>query len=594
MKKLLPLGLIMLTASTVSAQSDVPSQVFAGEYLYCVSDNGEWAVGQMEQQYSVYIRNLITGKVWQYEWDGSDLGEMYTLSLDKAVSNNGIVIGEISDTPVYWKEGRWHALPTSGFSASCQLGSISADGSMIVGGIGDVGFNYDDQQMTFPCVWYMQDNGNFGNPEFLPRPEKDMTGATPQYFSCISVSEDGNVIGATMTCNYGFPHVPYVYIKGSDGSWSYKALGLDLINPGNLQFPEYVGEYNGPDRPNYEAYMTQEQIAKMDAEFPAWSAAMEREGYTQEDIEILMLRFAADYMTEPEKSEYEAVLDEYYDAYFDWLEKYTDYETTLGMMLAEGVDFVFNNIRISPDGKYVYSTGSRLEMVRPDDPENAFDELHFPTRFDVETSDSFEFDNSLDILVSCVTADYSVLGQPFILDADMYREAYIFPQGAFKPMNFYEYYMSQNNEDAAKWIEKNMLKEVIGFGPNGNITIIDTLCMGMPTATPDMSLVTFTTSGVYWEPQAPFNWYSYILNPLAESGIETAVTEDGAKIISLADARLSVSGKVKEITVYDLSGAAVYFVKSPAGIVSTGLPSGVYVVKAVKDNDESMVLKVLF
>lgn len=596
MKKLLPIAFLAVAGTAAAAVSDISTKIFPGEALSSISSNGVWVVGAAETEFSVIIRNLESDMKWGYNYnENNPQSVQYALGHDRAVSDNGIVIGLRNDMPAYWENGGWKSLP-SGKAVMGVTGSITPDGSMIVGSLSETGMTYEEVQMSYPCIWYRNADGSYADPVFLPCPEKDMTGTTPQYLTAISVSDDGKTIGACMTCLYGFPHVPYVYTLGSDGNWTYKALGTDLINPEKIEFPEYPGEYNGPLAPNWEDYMTEEEIARFEAAFPAWAAGLEEQGYTPEDIQILEIRYVATFMKDEEKKEeYQKLVDEYYDAFFAWLEKYNAYEAALNKVLTEGRDFEMNNIRLSPDGKYLYSTSSYLEMVKPGDPENAFETHYAPVRFDVATGEAFLFSEEENILISSVTADYSVLGQPYSRDRYMPRSAFIFPQGDEFPMNIMDYFNTVGSYGAATWIDHNMFHEiVIDVTEGGNFIFEDAYSMGVPVPTPDMSLILFQTSSYYWYPEVPYMYYSYVLNPEQENvGVETVENAESAVRV-LNGGNLLVSGDVASITVYDLAGAALFRATAPAGTVATGLPAGIYVVSVVDAAGNASSIKAVF
>lgn len=56
---------------------------------------------------------------------------------------------------------------------------------------------------------------------------------------------------------------------------------------------------------------------------------------------------------------------------------------------------------------------------------------------------------------------------------------------------------------------------------------------------------------------------------------------------------IKVSANVEEVTVYDINGAILYKGAPQAGVIETGLESGVYVVKATGSNC-GKTLKALF
>lgn len=542
MKRLLPIFLALSASAAMAIDKPTSeSMTFTDETLSSISPNGEWVAGGMGDEFTVIIRNLTTGKKWTYsEFNGeTGMGTQYTVGLGKCVSNNGIVVGEVDDMPAYWEDGAWHDLSTkvgqTVYRGAMQVGSITPDGSIIVGAIGNSGgltqgFE-EDVMYTAPCLWQRNADGSgYGDPVMLPHPERDITNAIPQYFTALAISDDGKTIGALMTCNYGFPHVPYSYTQDADGEWQYTMMGEDLINPEHRVFPKYSGEYNGPNRPNWEEYMTQAEMEQYFAAGDAYVRYLESQGYNEYEIELLLWGYAANFMTEPRKGEFEALWDEYYTAYVEWWEAYSQYETILSQVITEGMGFIFNNMCISPDGKYIYATGTVYELVRPGNPENAFDQHCMPVAFEVGTDNYTVFSQKNDIRVASVTNDYSVLGKPNLGDGYLDTLAYIFPQGDTECVDLLSYFEEKGNIEVVDWIEENM----IHYAQIGETTFDDVYSMGIPMATPDMSVIVFQTTSFYWEPMEDYLWVSYVLYTgedvrSPESAVDTLETPNEGK-----------------------------------------------------------------
>lgn len=583
MKRLLPIAFILAATSAAGATSQVPSAQYPYEMISCISANGQWAVGNLENNFTAFIRNLVTGQVWNYdEYDGeTDKGTKYGIALDQAVSDGGVVVGFVDDLPAYWENGTWHLLPVLNFNGRVQIGSISRDGSMIVGALGrDTGEVLDDVQFTSPCLWRRGADGKFGNPEFLPQPKRDITNAIPQYFTLISVSDDCKTIGAQMTCNYGFPHICYAYTQGADGDWTYTLLGESLLNPKGVEFPEYVGEYKGPEAPNYELYLTEEEYAEFELEFPAWADEMEFEGYTDEDIELLRYRFVAQFIQdEKKKAEYEALLDAYYDAFFEWYEQYMEYEVALGALFVEGHDFVFNNLRISPDGTKIYSTAVKQERVDTGDPENPFQAHYAPAIFNVATGEGRVLSDKHNVLLSSVTADGSVLGAEYQLDHYLNRFAYIFPQGQNESVNMLEYFTQEGNLEALKWMDQNLFHDVMIMGDYG-LEPFETYSMGIPYTTPDMSLMAFKVSTLYWVDEEKYDWITYLLNTGMDTGVDGVEADSVLSVAPKPGAVVSVGGVAESLRIFDLTGRTVFSTRNASGNIATGLSSGIYLIEA--------------
>lgn len=596
MKHLLPLGLTLLSTAALAAPSNVPSQIFEGEYLTSVSDNGEWVVGTTDIGTGIVIRNLVTNKVWAYAPSGSVESLGYIAGSDRAVSDNGVVVGELNDQPMFWVNGQWNPLPVLSKTGSAFVGSITPDGSMIVGGVGVVGFGIEEVQMIYPCIWNRTEDGTYSDPVMLPYPEKDFMGTTPQYLYGISVSPDGKVIGASMTSSYGAHHVPYVYTLGDDGNWTYKDLGMSLINPEGRVFPKYPGDYSGPMRPNWEEYLTEQEKNRFFSEFPAWAAKQEQAGYTDEEIELLQLEYVGTFMSGTRKQEYTKLINEYFEAYYAWLKEYSDFEGMLATVLMEGRDFMMNNVRLSPDGKYLYATGTRIVDIDPNNPDNPFTEEKAPVKFDIATGEYELFSPEYNVLISSISNNYDILGRHYELDGDLPVMAYIYPDSSFTALDFPEYFLSIGDDNAFNWLEENTLKEVIvDVNQFGQYITDDRFSLGKPMCTPNMSLLFFTTSTWYWTEDTGAHYVTYMINTgLDLTEVESVETTPECTVKAMRGGNIEIKGDVKSVAVYDLSGAVVFSANAPQGVVSTGLSQGVYVIRAIGANGNVISEKALF
>lgn len=598
MKKTLPLSLAILATLTATAETlPVKSGLLSGEYAHSLSDNGQWLVSEIDQEMSLKATNLLNPEqyvVWIFS--GIDEDRSFNTGFTRDVSDNGIVVGEDWNIPAYFDmnadKPQWIALDgvsrNMGVVSAC-VGAITPDGTMIVGAIGDKGMmDFDEQQMTYPCLWRRQADGTFGKVEYLPNPGKDYFGEDPQYVNCTSVSADGSVIGVSMRSGSGFWHFPYVYILGEDGKYTPKMLGESLVNPNGIEVVPSPGDYYGPEAPNYELYMTREELAKlMGPVGQAWLESQIAAGVTEDWLPVYELQFAATLMSDAERAEYEPLLNAFLEEYVPWLEARLKYEEFLNDVADHGISFSFNNVYLSPDGKYLYATAI------PGTGGN-----YFPVRFDVATGEATLYDNSKNMLISGITSDYSVLTHEYSEDSDLYRMAYIYPQGETKPMTIIDYWKHVGNTNAYNFMEDNCYRGVLtGFTSQGAPQFDDTWTVGKPVTNADMSIMAFANSTAYWEVVPDPNSFmaTFILNTTADYNAVESV-EAGADIsLNIVGAGcVEVKGEVKSLEIYDLSGTKVYAVANPQGVVATNLAGGVYVVRAVKANGEALTRKALF
>lgn len=587
MKKFFTMIMAMGAIAAMAQPSPVPSQEISGEGAYSLSPSGEWMVSEMSVENCMAIRNLFTGQVWGYFGDGTDFGDRWDLAITQCAANDGTIVGEYNNVPSYWRDGKWTNLKgwirdTYG-NVTAVVGGITPDGSVIVGAMGKGGSIYDegDVQMTYPCIWYRQEDGTYGDPVWLPNPGKDYFGVTPQYVNATCVSDDGKTIGVLMRSGMGFHHFPIVYTQGEDGEWTYKWLGLELVNPRNREIPPYPGEYHGPDLPNYELYMTPEQLAAFYEAGPAWIDELYEQGITDEkEITYLEIVFAMEFMSEDQKALYEPIVTAFLDQYPAWEKAFSEYLAFIEKLDGEGYYFLYNKVFLSPDGKYTYAMGSS----------NGGTGGYFPIRFETESGKSQRYNRGL--MITNITDDYSVLAM-----SSLDGIAYIYPENSINPVSFLEYW----RDDAAisLWMEEHMFKQVVkGVTSTGSFILDDQWCMGRPVATRDKSLFAFGCSSEMWYPEPEDGSFvsTFIINPaMGESAVEEVqASETNLSINLIPGGKIEVRGEVATLAVYDLAGATVYSASNPSGVIYTGLPTGVYVVRAISASGESITKKALF
>lgn len=600
MKKYFVLSLLAIASMAKADPTPVPSQILTGFYVSSISANGKWIVGQTDAYDGITIVNLWNNQRWTYE-NRRGSGTGYAPANGRCVSDDGIVIAEVFDVPQYWN-GEWHVLPGGVQEGQVAiLGSITPDGSAIVGSISQTSLSLEDRQMDSPCVWYRKDDGTYGNPVFLPSVGKDLFGNTPQYVHALAVSDDGNTIAGTMRSGNGFFTTPLIYRRDASGTWSGAQIGLDLINPTGRPIPSPVGDYNGPNPPDYEEYLQEEGILLADIEndYYQWYDQQLELGVSEDVIPWLAIsEFYPRYMTGENKVEYMLYATEFIEAYLPWMEKFNDYSQFIDQLESQGVNFLFNNAYISPDGKKAFYTTQKTSTGTSDDPEFQGVTLYSPVMYNVEegTFETFNTDKSL--ILTSVAADYSVFGQGAnIDDKSMYRDGYVFPKAQFESVSVPVYIQDLGQTAALDWIEDNMYREVVvSVTASGQEVLGERYTIGLPVCTPDQSLIAFANSTTYWGVQPEYELVTFLLNTgLDAAAVETVVDEGSSVYLSvLPGGVIRTSGPVKAIEIYDLSGKTLFSTSTSGGDVATGLSNGLYIVKCIGQDGAVTAKKIIF
>lgn len=540
MKKIL---LLLTAAFAVNAFGEISEpRLMFGEALSGISPDGNWVAGQIADG-SVIIRNLATDERWIHLSDGGN--KNYYVGHGLPVSNIGVVVGATNTyNAAYWENGRWKELPTPHPGWIRNAVSITADGGIICGGIGGAEMADDTEStMLLPALWYRQEDGSYSDPVMLPHPKEDLTGRPPQYITTFTMSADGKTVGGQLMDYYGGVCEPIVYRCDENGEWSYTLLGRDLLNPKNIEFPEWPGSL--PDdilMPTQEWFMTQEQIDAFVNAFNDWNNIGEPPRYE-------------DFMTEEQIEAYRKAMQEYLDIALPWSEKYEAFMALYRNYVRSGVSFGFNNGRISPDGRYFVMTASGLNNV------GSYGGGSMPVVFDLITGEYTILRSDHSININYISEDYTLLGFTGAAKDVGTRKAYVYPQ--MQPGGIaLEDYMKQINPDIYDWMEDHLLQDIIiGLGSE---TLYETELMfstGIPTATPDLKYI--LTNNITW------SW----LDDPGEDYVSVLIPTQGTSKVN----EVALEIDAVEYEVYDLNGRKVMTTRSKDETAS--LDKGIYLIK---------------
>lgn len=537
MKKALSIAMAVLAISgTAFAQSESKCRIYSGGIVHAFSPNGKWMVCETSTEGAMKIINLETNQSWNCVGSDVDRNQGYDLAFTSAVSDDGIVVAEVSGIPSYWiagEDGKGHWTNLKGYMRDdngmvfAMVGGITPDGSMIVGALGKGGgsmMSDDDFQMTYPCVWYRQEDGTYGAPEWLPCPARDIFNRIPQYVHAHAVSLDGKTIAGQMRSGSGYFHFPLAWTRNDNGQWEVKELGMNLVNPKNIEPYPFPGEFNDDlPAPNYEAYMTPEQLNAFYAYDPAARYQEAHPNATDDDIRVYELYTAAEFMNDDKKIEYLTQLDKWANRYNEWADAWAKYEDSMIKIMESGFDFEFNNVYISPDGKYYYSSAKAGMATN-----------YTPVRIEIATNDNVLYANSHNIILTCVADDYTMLGYEYNADKDWYVMGYVFPQGSTDYVTFPEFMEENATEDILEWMEENMYRGLI---VDVNDHVEDGWAVGQPVCTPDMSIFACSISQVYFETPVSNDMYISWIIPMQFRGddpeydaVESIASDDNAPV----------------------------------------------------------------
>lgn len=565
MKKVLLLSAV--AAMSAAAVNAIEPQVLDDVMITKLSPDGNLAVSDMNGVVTIF--DFANDKTYEYGMD-EETYVSYTTGLGNAISSTGIIVGGKGDeNPAYWENGEWKMLPVSEVSGVYGPNGITPDGGVICGIVPSTSTG---ATTILPAIWTRNDDGSYSDYKILPHPSKDFSGRDPQYITAVCISNDGKTIAGQIQDYSSMLPQPIVYRMNDKNEWEYELIHPEMINVGNVEFPEWSPE---PYRPEPEDFMTPENLAAYEEAYQTYI----QNGYNPD-----LMPYPSEYMT-PEEI---AAFEEAAAIYNEWLEKDNAIGDIVWSLPDEGAAmFVYNDVALSGNGKY-YGTTAQFII----DGEYKY----MPIIFDLETGDFTKHSADKDISITFVADNGNALaGTVMDYFSISPMQAYALKSGedTFVPLiDFLAY-----SPVTVDWMKKNMSHDGVATGEydeEGSLILEDNyMITGMPTANADMSVIaTWTTSNLWdidnWE--KPFA-YSYLLTPgLNPTGI--ALPVDGANLaIAIVDGAIMLNGDAASVAVYDLNGRLVMNVANPGAKVETTLASGFYIVKAVAANGEAVTVK---
>ena len=555
----------------------------------CISPDGKMAGSDLMGH--ITLVNPQTGEVLYSYPETQDDMTQYTLSNGngQGISNTGVVLCTRYDGDVcWWKAGEFHSLVplVTDDAVSNGVNGITPDGLTICGYCGLKPMSTDDilTPMSVPVIYKLKSDGTYTEAIQLPYPERDFTGRVPQYVIATNISADGRVIAGQVLDYSGAMPQPIVWKLKDNDTWEYETLGIDLLNPDHVVFPQFPDIE--PRQPQAQDFMSPDGLEEYNEAYQSWAAS----GYTGEMPEY------TDYMTPEELAAYNAAMAKYNEEMAVYQPLADAFNEVWYSFLESGKStfFVFNSTSLSPDGKLLLQMEQK--EIPGDDPWSS--ETKFGTSvFNLENGKYKSYGVDRNIMPSQILADGTVLGsvQDGMIGtrrATIYKPA-DWNSDAAPEFSWLDEYVKTINPGIYDWMKANMCGDVIGMDPETweEITIEDVWYTGFPLATPDMNTIVSTQENTFdWNTEAMA--FGFCL-PLHEtSGIRDVAGEGNMTVRAQRGGLLELQG-VRDVKVYDAQGRLVYSAAGVNGSVETGL-KGVCIVRATGLDGDARTLKVNF
>lgn len=634
--------LLLAGVALATAASAATPEIIENACLTGVSFNGKYAAGSNPFDYSFTIYNIETGEMQTFSSDD----DFYSEGFGHFISDDGLAVGaaEYSGAPVVLENGEWVILPYDPetyymLAANC----ISADGNLIAGYAGKsmaAALEGDDEVMFKPVLWMRGEDGNYGMPEVLPYPEKDMTGRAPQSILISAMNEDGTMLVGQVVDASGFMRYPITYRVDDNGDWVYEYNHIEMFNPEEIEIPAHPGE--SPKAPDGTLYLTEEELAQYNADLDAYNNRVQptqkdfmtdenRQAYEDalaayfEDYNNNPYPYITNYMSEEEQAAYNEAINAYWSTprpnaedymseealaayqldyqqyeedYAAWEEAFYAFDDVYMYLCATTPEISQNSGRISANGLYAVQTAT----IAQEDPDSWFGYTYtnIPMIYDLNSEDYYEMsEGQSDAYASTITNSGAILcASP--VDDFYSRNAYI-ASAPGAPLQHLVDYVAENAPALSEWVEANMkhlvYEESYDFDADEWVyNEVEKYITGTPSSDPELGVIVCQApnSWNYEDDMAP-NCYSYILPMKDLSGIG-AITASKESAIAVSMDRhgvITISGDAKNVVVYDLNGRVAFRADAPAATVKTGLSKGAYVVKAESVEGKTAIKKAI-
>ncbi len=596
MKKPLLLLLAGLAGSS-ALMADNPT-IYDNAVFQGLSPDNRYIVSNYYSYMEIF--DLETGKTYEYSGD-----EGLALANGNALSSTGIIIASLSSAEgaCYWKDGEWHHLPVLDENMTNVASGITKDGTRICGNLGNTEISVDAEViMQVPYYWDLLEDGTYSAPKPLPHPELDYTGRVPQYITATCISDDGKTILGQIQEYSGMGSAEaIIYTQNEDGEWSYSLPTRSLINPNNVELPEYPGEF-GESQPDAKDFLSEEELEAYNAAYEAAEQAFQEgwqdyvdSGYDFTKYPSVTYPQYADFMTPEEKAEYDAAMGVYSEKFDEWNDLYMAYTDALWEMIDSGMIFEYNSIGMSGNGKYIIMN---ISMEDPDSDPWAWPPsyIYTPVRIELANSDVVKYEGAKDVYATQVFNDGRVVVKSILQVQPV--ETYISDANTSELTPITDYIEAKQPTIAA-WMRENMThsieKDEFIYDEDGNvvdvdITLEDIYFPGRGFISEDETLFVSWTENSWDEVSPLYIGYKFDLTKPVAGVANVAVDENALTVKVDAEGTIYLSGKAAKLEIFDLNGRCVRNWDNPSAATTT-LLNGLYIVKATAENGTATVVK---
>ena len=505
----------------MAAQDIEAPYIIPEVYAQRVSTNGKYFMAQ-DLSGSAILFNISTKESLFYS--------AFYPGNGNCISDNGIIVGQDMQTQraAIMINGEASTPQKLYMQLQSSFDAITPDGSRACGWIQ----NTRGGLLQIPFYCDLDENGEAGEPEALPYPEKDFFGDTPQFCNAIYISDDGKTIAGIVLDSTGFYSYPIVYKQDDAGHWSYTCPSEPLYNPDNFPIPQFpdLDNMDLPSQPQITDYMSEDKKRE-------WEEAMAEYEATY-DPSLDPWTFVTYFTGEEGYDEYETAITEYNKEVNNIIDEAIDDYWKAMAKIGKYVRFI-PNMALSPDGNVL------VAALGLSDDEYASDESYgyMDYKFDLDVGDISEIKSRYSYLIPIQLLNNGTFVSMGVPDSSLEYNTYIlFPESA-EYVTFADY-LNEKNPQYLPWFTDNL--NFFGTG----------IVSGHISFSKDMSVI---VGGV------PINnIFSYIITS-PNAGVDVIETSETAVY-----------------NVYNLTGIRILSTKDKSRLNS--LPHGLYIINGKKYN----------
>ena len=468
---------LLTSALAIMGFATATAQVFdhfTGNKYHVMSDDGVYVAEANSGELSV--RNRLTNAQY-FVHHVNETDPISITGKGHCISAKGTLVGTDGVNACYWVRGGLKIdLPKPSYAGTTMASgsSITDDDKYIAGTLATTVAFGADGLMSFPVLWTKQANGTYAYEE-VPFPRKDFTGRDPQFVRINEISADGSVMVGVVMDYTGFRNYPIIWKKATDGTWTYKTIGANILWDTN-KVKDILPMPVDPSSscPQDSLYLSQNDKDTYNAAADAY-----RDAYDQYQAGLIpfdsvppypyIFQYITDRRDEwvADSAAYMAKVDQFY-------KDFAAYDQSLKAVLLPN-NFLFNDVQLSRNGRY-FAASLSISQANDNAIIGKVSEGTTPIIFDLEESDSLPdrvFSQLTDHYTSSVTNDGTlIVASPL---QDTVRNSYVIRPGETEATPFLDYITARSAE-AGAFIKKNYTFTVVtgdddddpGTGGGGN------------------------------------------------------------------------------------------------------------------------------